>query len=38
MGHGGVVSSYTISTGFPRVDEVSTGPSIFGASQFGIGA
>ena len=33
MGHDGVVSSHTISTGFPQVDEVSTGPSDFEVSQ-----
>ena len=33
MGHDGVVSSHTISTGFLQVDEVSTGPSDFEVSQ-----
>ena len=36
MRHDSVVSSNTISTSFPLVDGVSTGPSGFGVSQFGI--
>ena len=38
MGHDGVVLSYKISTGFPRVDGESMGPSGFGVSQLGIRA
>ena len=38
IGHDGVVWSYTISMGFPRVDEVSTGASGFGVSRLGIRA
>ena len=36
MGRDMVVSRYTIPTGIPRVDGLSTGPWGFGASQLGI--
>ena len=34
MGHNSVVSGYPKSPGNPRVDELSIGPSGFGASQY----
>ena len=34
MGHNSVILSYPKSTGIPWVDELSTGPSGFRASQF----
>ena len=33
MGHNSVVSDYSKSTGVPRVDGLSTGPSGFGALE-----
>ena len=38
MGHNSMVSGYPKSTGIPLVDELSTGPSGFGALQLGIRA
>ena len=38
MGHNSVVSGYPKSTGISRVDELSTEPPGFGASQLGIRA
>ena len=34
MGHNSVISGYPKSIGIPRVDELSTGPLDFRASQF----
>ena len=34
MGHNSVVSGYPKSTGIPRVNGLSTGPSGFGASHM----
>ena len=34
MGHNSVVLSYPKSTGIPLIDGLSTGPPVFGTSQY----